>query len=96
MELTKQDFKNLLDNLGVIYDEKTTWFSEKFTETKQTLQLLQPNVSGWLPITRDELINALNDKRITTISNLHPDIYYLSKKETADHLLNVYLIQKRQ
>lgn len=77
-------------------DELIKDLKRQLTEANQALQLRQCAVSGWLPITRDELINALDDKRISTISNLHPDIYYLSRKETADHLLDVYVIQKRQ
>jgi len=59
--------------------------------------LRQPHVSGSLPlVSRDELIRLLEDKRICHFSNLHPDIYYLSRKDTADELLDKYVIQKRQ
>lgn len=85
---------------GVMHEaslDKRYSFEQILADNAQALQLLQPDVSGSLPfITRDELMKSLDDKRITVIGNLHPDIYYLSKKETAEHLLDVYIIQKRQ
>jgi len=57
----------------------------------------KPIVSGALPpVSREELISSLEDKRICKRSNLPVDIYYLSRKETADYLMDNYVIAKRQ
>ena len=59
--------------------------------------LKQCNVSGSLPlVSREELISSLDDKRICKMSDLPADIYYLSRKETADYLMDNYVITKRQ
>lgn len=58
------------------------------------------NLVEWLdekekPVSIDELIIALDDKRICQNSNLPAELYYLSCKETAEHLLDNYIIQKK-
>jgi hypothetical protein len=70
-------------------------FQELIEELNQALR--QPLVSGSLPlVSRDELISSLEDKRLCNMSNLPADIYYLSRKETADYLMDNYVITKRQ
>ncbi len=77
---------------GKIYTQEYTQWLER-----QVLALRQPLVSGSLPlVSRDELISSLEDKRLCNMSNLPADIYYLSRKETADYLMDNYVITKRQ
>jgi len=67
----------------------------RIAQSEQKLNIA--NVSGSLPlVSRDELISSLEDKRLCNMSNLPADIYYLSRKETADYLMDNYVITKRQ
>lgn len=54
-------------------------------------------VSGSLPQpTIEQIVEDLDDKRICKFSDLPADMYYLSRKHTAEYLLDKYIIVKRQ
>jgi len=89
---SEKEIKEMIKNLLDIADDLAGYINK---EVKDFVDYQQPDVAVSLPVGRDELISLLEDKRFY-MSNLPTDIYYLSLKETADCLLDNYIIKKRQ
>lgn len=94
--MTKDELKKLIySHTAHSNDFEVIWTAvEAYTSASNGAK---PIVSGSLPlVSREELISLLEDKRICKMSNLPADIYYLSRKETADYLIDNFVITKRQ
>jgi hypothetical protein len=96
--MTREKFiKKWLGNKDYQYTEQNRDLMRDDLDEVINQALRQPPDSGSLPlVSRDELISSLEDKRLCNMSNLPADIYYLSRKETADYLMDNYVITKRQ
>lgn len=68
----------------MVWHPNLEWLDESSPSTANTEEGAEQS------ITIEQLAEELNDKRVPEFSNIQPDIWYLSRKHTAEYLLDKY------